>query len=143
LSPDRCATLRNSHGSGIATTAPGSSDPSTLSPADATALAAAITGTWSFARSGSVAAGSRSFADYATAIVGNAASAATAASARAELSQVNLDSVTAALSSQTGVNLDEETARLSELEQYYAAAAQILTVLNAMFDSLMQAASSA
>lgn len=120
--------------------------PSTLAIAsvgDANAIVSALTDKWDFLDAGSLGAGSRNFADYAAALIGNVASASMVASSRNEAAQARLTSVQSAISSATGVNLDEETAKLSELEQYYAVAAQILTTLNAMFDSLLQAVQSA
>ena len=57
--------------------------------------------------------------------------------------QLTYDSASDALTSLTGVNIDEETARLSTLEQEYQTAAQLLEALNAMFDALLSAANSA
>lgn len=113
------------------------------SAAEAQSLFSALTDSYDFPAAGSISAGARNFADYATMLVGNAATASSAASSRNEAAQSSLAIAQNALSSATGVNLDEETAKLSELEQYYAIAAQILTTLNAMFDSLLQAAQSA
>lgn len=110
--------------------------------ADAQKLVSALTDSWDFLDAGSISAGARNFADYASVLVGNAANASSAASSRNEAAQTNLTTAQNAMSSATGVNLDEETARLSELEQYYAVATQILTALNAMFDSLLEAARS-
>ncbi|SEQ52255.1 flagellar hook-associated protein 1 FlgK [Devosia sp. YR412] len=109
----------------------------------ASALESAITSKWTFSQAGSISSGARSFADYAATIVGNAATVSSVASARNEVAQASLSTAQSAISSSTGVNLDEETAKLSELEQYYSVAAQILSTLNAMFDSLLQAAQSA
>jgi flagellar hook-associated protein 1 FlgK len=44
------------------------------------------------------------------------------------------------LSSQTGVNLDEEAARLIQFQQSYQAAAKVLQVAQSVFDTLLQAA---
>ena len=41
-----------------------------------------------------------------------------------------------------GVNVDEETAALNELEQQYSTAAQLLSILNDMFDALLAAVKS-
>lgn len=111
--------------------------------ADAQRLVDALTESWDFADAGSIEAAPRNFADYAAVLLGNAANAAAAAGSRNDVAQDHLSATQNALSSATGVNLDEETAKLSELEQYYAIAAQILTTLNAMFDSLLQVAKSA
>ena len=42
-------------------------------------------------------------------------------------------------SSASGVNVDEETQRLSELEELYSLAAQILSMTGEMFDTLLAA----
>jgi len=49
------------------------------------------------------------------------------------------DSDVAALDSVQGVNLDEEAANLLRYQQAYAAAAQIISVANEMFDTLLNA----
>lgn len=61
-------------------------------------------------------------------------------------SQINLESQTklldqakAARTSVSGVNLDEEAANLVQYQQSYQAAAQLVTVVNQMFDALMGA----
>ncbi len=45
-----------------------------------------------------------------------------------------------ALSSRTGVNLDEEAARLMQYQQGYQAAAKVLQIAQSVFDTLLQAA---
>jgi flagellar hook-associated protein 1 FlgK len=44
-------------------------------------------------------------------------------------------------SSVTGVNLDEEGARLIQYQQGYQAAAKVLSVAQAIFDTMLQAVS--
>jgi len=110
---------------------------------DVQGLLDALTGGYAFAAAGGLAAGTRSFADYATAIVGKVATDAASAESQAGTADAALSAAEDAISSATGVNVDEETARLSELEQYYSVAAQIITTLNAMFDALLTAAKSA
>jgi len=51
------------------------------------------------------------------------------------------DSAKQALSNRTGVNLDEEAARLMQFQQGYQAAAKVLQVANALFETLLDAAS--
>jgi flagellar hook-associated protein 1 FlgK len=46
-----------------------------------------------------------------------------------------------ARSSQSGVNLDEEAARLIQFQQSYQAAAKVLQVAQTLFDTLLQVAS--
>ncbi|MDU0961445.1 MAG: flagellar basal body rod C-terminal domain-containing protein, partial [Bradyrhizobium sp.] len=51
-------------------------------------------------------------------------------------------SYASSLSSQSGVNIDEETARVSSLQNKYAAASQLISVVNSMFSSLLTAVQS-
>jgi flagellar hook-associated protein 1 len=95
-----------------------------------------------FAASGSLGATSTSFAGYAARIVSALATGASTAASTLERRQSAYDSASDALTSETGVNVDEETARLSELEQQYSTAAQLLSVLNDMFDALLAAVKS-
>ena len=68
------------------------------------------------------------------------ASAASDAYTAKETTQATLAS---AMSSQSGVNLDEETAKLSTLQNQYAAASQLIQAVNEMFDALISAVQSA
>lgn len=106
------------------------------------ALQDALAADQSFAAAGGLVATSTDLASYAAMIVSEAATDASSAETKLETAQNGFDSADSALSSLTGVNVDEETAALSALEQYYATAAQILEVLNAMFDALLSAAKS-
>jgi flagellar hook-associated protein 1 FlgK len=111
-----------------------------VSSSFAAGLAEALEGSTSFASTGLVGSGSYSLADYAATLVGAVASAADSADSQFETRQSAYESASTALTSQSGVNVDEETARLSELEQQYSVAAQILSVLAEMFDALLAAA---
>jgi flagellar hook-associated protein 1 FlgK len=51
------------------------------------------------------------------------------------------DTAAAAVSSGSGVNLDEEAARLIQFQQSYQAAARMLQVAQALFDTLLRVAS--
>lgn len=113
------------------------------STSDADTLNQAVTADWTFAAAGSIDSTTSGFADYASTLVGLVSTAASSSATQSDNASTNLDGYKGAMSSATGVNLDEETALLSELEQYYAVAAQILTTLNSMFDSLLSAAQSA
>jgi flagellar hook-associated protein 1 FlgK len=106
------------------------------------ALADLLTGDRSFAAAGGLGATSGSFAGYAARIVSAVATDASSAASALERRQSTYDAASDALTSETGVNVDEETARLSELEQQYSTAAQLLSVLNDMFDALLAAAKS-
>lgn len=107
------------------------------------ALASALSGNQDFAAAGSLKASSATFADYAAKIVAGVSATAQSSATALETSESAQQSLADSLSSQSGVNLDEETAKLSELEQQYSVAAQLLETLNSMFDTLLQVAASA
>ena len=46
----------------------------------------------------------------------------------------------ASLTSQTGVNLDDQLSRMLDLEHSYQASAQLISTVNSMFDALFSAA---
>jgi len=96
----------------------------------------------SFGAAGSIGAGTATFADYAGRIVGNASARYSTAQSTLSVRQSTYETLSSSMSASTGVNLDEETARISELEQLYATAAQLLEVLNNMFEALLSAARS-
>lgn len=107
------------------------------------ALDDALTANQSFAAAGTLKASNASFADYAAKIVSGIATRAESSTTTLETSQSAQQSLADSLSSQSGVNLDEETAKLSELEQQYSMAAQLLETLNSMFDTLLQVVAAA
>ena len=84
-----------------------------------------------------------SFSDYAASIISNVASKASAASDDYTAKETAQSTFASAMSSQSGVNLDEETARISTLQSQYSAASQLIQVINEMFSSLMSAVQSA
>jgi flagellar hook-associated protein 1 len=102
-----------------------------------------LTGATSFDAAGGLGATKTSFASYSADIVADIAVQASDAESdysNKELVQSNFAST---LSSQSGVNVDEETARLSELQNSYSAAAEIIQILNTMFTALLDAVGSA
>jgi flagellar hook-associated protein 1 FlgK len=103
------------------------------------ALTSALTASTSFAAAGGLSATSGSFADYAAAIVANVAAQASQASATYTAKETAQSTYASSLSSESGVNLDEETARLSSLQNEYSAASELIQVVDTMFNSLMTA----
>jgi flagellar hook-associated protein 1 len=101
-----------------------------------------LTGSTSFSSAGGLSATTGSFADYAAAIVANVASKASQASSVYTAKSTAQSTYASSLSSQSGVNLDEETARLSALQNKYAAASQLISAVNSMFSSLLTAVQS-
>ncbi|UTD25535.1 flagellar hook-associated protein FlgK [Bradyrhizobium sp. WD16] len=107
------------------------------------ALHGALTGSTDFAAAGGLGATTGSFTDYASSIVANVATKASAASSAYDIKQTTQSTYANSLSSETGVNLDEESARLSALQNKYSAATQLITTINAMYQALLTAVQSA
>jgi flagellar hook-associated protein 1 FlgK len=103
----------------------------------------ALTTSHAFSAAGRLGASSASFAGYAADIVADVASVSANAKTAATTAQNVQSNLADTLASQSGVNIDEETAHLSELEKLYATASQIIAALNAMFDALLAAAKTA
>ncbi|WP_315779813.1 MULTISPECIES: flagellar hook-associated protein FlgK [unclassified Bradyrhizobium] len=101
-----------------------------------------LTGSTSFSSAGGLSATTGTFADYAASIVANVASKASQAASAYTAKSTAQSSYANSLSSQSGVNIDEETARLSSLQNKYAAASQLISVINSMFSSLLSAVQS-
>lgn len=106
-----------------------------------TALADALTAEQSFTASGFLRQQTSSFADYAAAIISHMASAVSTANADSENATDLYTTLQDSFSSQFGVNVDEETALLTQLETSYSTAAQIISTVQAMYQSLLDAVS--
>jgi flagellar hook-associated protein 1 FlgK len=102
-------------------------------------LDSALTGSTSFGAVGGLGSTTESFADYAASIVSNVASKASQASSDLKAKQTTQTTFSNAMSSQTGVNLDEETARLSTLQNQVSAASELIQMINTMFTDLVTA----
>jgi flagellar hook-associated protein 1 FlgK len=102
-------------------------------------LYSALTGSTSFGAVGGLGSTTESFADYAASIVSNVASKAAQASTDYTAKQTTQTTFSSAMSSESGVNLDEETARLSTLQNQYSAASELIQMVNTMFTDLMTA----
>jgi flagellar hook-associated protein 1 FlgK len=107
------------------------------------AIYSALTDSRTFAASGGLGSSTGSFADYAADIISNVASKSASASAVYTSKDTAQSSFASAMSSQSGVNLDEETAKVSTLQNQYTAASQLLQVINEMFSALITAVQSA
>jgi len=104
----------------------------------ATALSNALTDDQGFAAVGGLGARSRSLSEYAADFISLAATTASNASDDADLQSQTADDLSASLASKTGVNIDEETAQLSILETSYQANARIISVIQELYDALLQ-----
>jgi flagellar hook-associated protein 1 FlgK len=113
-----------------------------LSPGSAivvNALSNALTGSTNFAAAGGLNATTGTFANYAAAIVSSVANRAAQASGVLTAKTTAQATYASSLSAETGVNLDEESNRVSALQNKYAAASQLIQVVNTMFNSLITA----
>jgi flagellar hook-associated protein 1 FlgK len=72
-------------------------------------------------------------------IVSDASGKLEAAQSEASARETTLSSLTSSFSSKYGVNINEETATISALENAYTASAQVLSAVQSMFDDLIQA----
>ncbi len=116
-----------------------------LPPGSATivnALESALTAQTNFASAGGLSATTGSFADYASSIVADVASKSAQASSTFTSKSTAQSTYANSLSSQSGVNVDEETNRVAALQNKYAAASQLIQAVNTMFNSLLTAVQS-
>jgi Flagellar hook-associated protein len=93
--------------------------------------------TQAFEAAGDLSARKTSFSSYASTIISEVAADATSAATALTTKQTIESNLATSISSASGVNIDEETARLSQLQNEYAAAAQLVQILNSMFESLL------
>jgi flagellar hook-associated protein 1 FlgK len=103
----------------------------------------ALIGNQNFDAAGGLSSRKTSFASYAADIVSGIAADATRASSTYTTKQTVETNLSDSISSASGVNVDEETANLTQLQNEYAAAAQVLQILNTMFGSLLDSVKSA
>ncbi|HRQ82216.1 MAG TPA: flagellar hook-associated protein FlgK [Azospirillaceae bacterium] len=101
----------------------------------ASALSAAFSATQSFAAAGGLGATSATFAGYWGQTVQETATAADKAATAATDAEDYADSLSGSFLSQSGVNIDEETAAIAALESAYQAAALVLQTMQEMFDT--------
>ena len=91
----------------------------------------------SYPAAGGLAAGLRSFSDYASAVLGMNATQAANANETLQSRQFLYQDIKSKSDSVSGVNLDEEMANLVILQNAYAAAARVVTATSQLFDVLV------
>ncbi|MCM5560203.1 flagellar hook-associated protein FlgK [Pleomorphomonas sp. JP5] len=106
-------------------------------------LLAAMTETQSFEAVGGIGSSTVTLGDYAARIVSDFASRASSAEEAETSAETLATSLADTIASRSGVNIDEETAKLSDYQALYSAAAQIIQAANDMFEALLSAAKSA
>jgi flagellar hook-associated protein 1 FlgK len=82
---------------------------------------------------------SATFAGYATALTSDIATRASNAKSDDTTKSTTLTAIQSNLSSQSGVNTDEESAHLVELQNAYAASAKVISTFQTMFSALLNA----
>jgi flagellar hook-associated protein 1 len=103
----------------------------------AAALADAFTESRKFSGAGGLSSRSTSFAGYAGDLAATAARSASSATTKASTTTTTLTDLQSAFASQSGVNLDEETATIQSLETAYQAAARVMSALQTIYDELL------
>ncbi len=103
----------------------------------AQALYAAFSASHDFDAAGGLSARSTTFAGYAGAVIQGAATLADTASAAYDSQNTYTSSLESTVSSQSGVNVDEETAAISTLQSAYEAAAAVMKTLQEMFSTAL------
>jgi flagellar hook-associated protein 1 FlgK len=105
----------------------------------ADATADALTSNVTFAAAGNFSAQSNTLKRYSQAIMADVASQANVAQIEHDTSYLVYSQTKSILANKTGVNVDEETASMVDLQSQYQAAAKIITIIREMFDALFNA----
>ncbi|HWA68623.1 MAG TPA: flagellar hook-associated protein FlgK [Rhizomicrobium sp.] len=105
--------------------------------AGAIALQNVITQSRSFAGVGGIAAQTASLSDYAATFYQNLSTQSNMVTANQTTQDDRLSQAQSRLSSNSGVNLDEELTNLSSYQQAYAAGARILSVVDTLYKTLL------
>ncbi|WP_042694984.1 flagellar hook-associated protein FlgK [Azospirillum sp. B506] len=103
----------------------------------AKALSAAFSTSYDFDAAGSLSARKTTFSGYAGAVIQGAATLADKASTAYDSQKTYTSSLESTFSSQSGVNVDEETAAISTLQSAYEAAAAVMKTLQEMFSTAL------
>ncbi|WP_417832866.1 flagellar hook-associated protein FlgK [Terasakiella sp.] len=105
----------------------------------ALALQEAMNTTIDFADAGAMGATTLTLADYSAELLSSFALEVSSVETQAETKGLISETLASDISNESGVNLDEEAARLTVLENQYSASAQVIQTLNDMFSSLISA----
>jgi flagellar hook-associated protein 1 FlgK len=104
----------------------------------AIALQNVITRGQSFQATAGIAAQTASLSDYAATFYQSLSTQSNSVTANQTTQDDRLNEANSRVASNSGVNLDEELTALSSYQQAYAAGARILTVVNQMYETLLQ-----
>jgi flagellar hook-associated protein 1 FlgK len=125
-------TLNNSSTLAAGDTGTSKSDSSVI-----TSLAAALMANQTLGVSGTATAKTSTIASAASAFISNAASLISNASTLATNSDTLYSTATNALSNATGISTDQQTALLTQYQNQYEAASELITSVKAMFSTLI------
>ena len=104
----------------------------------AIALQNVITNTQKFNAAGGISAQTSSLADYAAGFYQNVATQSNAVTTNQTTQDDRLQEAQQRMSSNSGVNLDEELTNLTTYQQAYSAGARLLTVVDQLYNTLLQ-----
>jgi flagellar hook-associated protein 1 FlgK len=121
-----------------ASSVPGDSILSAGDNSGAIALQNVITQSQSFHAAGGIAAQTASLSDYASTFYQNLSTQSNTITANQTTQDDRLTEANSRVSSNSGVNLDEELMSLSSYQQAYSAGARMLTVLDQLYQTLLQ-----
>lgn len=105
----------------------------------ADAIADLMAGNVTFNAAGNFAAQTNSLSRYMESIISNAANRAQIAESEAETADTIYSNTKDYLMNKTGVNIDEETAKMVELQTKYQASASVIATIKTCFDALLAA----
>jgi flagellar hook-associated protein 1 FlgK len=88
---------------------------------------------------GHLGAATTTFGGFASNLIADVASRASTAQSVSTEKTTTLSALQSTFSNQSGVNVDQQTANLTQLQNLYAASARVITTVNAMFSSLISA----
>lgn len=88
---------------------------------------------------GHLGAATTTYGGFASNLIADVASRASTAQSVSTEKTTALTALQTTFSNQSGVNVDQQTANLTELQNLYAASARVITTVNSMFQSLIQA----
>jgi len=88
---------------------------------------------------GHLGAATTTYGGFATNLISDIAERASNAQTMSTTATTALSALQTTFSNQSGVNVDQQTAQLTQLQNLYAASARVITTVNAMFSSLLQA----
>lgn len=88
---------------------------------------------------GHLGAATTTYGGFASNLISDIAGRASDAQTDSTAKSTSLTALKTTFSNQSGVNVDQQTANLTQLQNLYAASARVITTVNAMFSSLIQA----